>query len=1110
MKWLAALLNTFLLNTLWPIFAVALTALLLAPAQAQQAAGLLSGATGRGTFTLDTANPLGGSYLFTNYMKTCTGFKAASPVNIAPYLNSDNYPTQGFSTPVGCALNIPAAYNGAWILTWTGSFGPTLTVAATGNWNSAATTLSVASCAGIGSGTEGIYDLTTSLFVSSISSCSANTIHMPPAMNGGSSGDSLQITTAGVEMGIGSCVNPLTTITSGYQFVASNNCLFYIGGSNGTIIFTPQSGVTNMNWNVITNGVVSGITNVSMCQYGTGPGQVNSAAACVAGGFNPQYINLVRALNPRTIRQLGWGDNGSNLNNHSRFAYDQPDTAFNYGSSYYPPGALAGQLTGLNDNSLCSGANCPAGTSCTSGYVGVNYCAANQPDASCSTPGCGYVDGETVIAWVETADAGTATTSATLDVGGRGVRTIAAMTSHNSQGGTTVSLTGATNYTFVYQANIQQFVELSGGEGPAIPNIEFIKFINAVGCDAWFQVPYLYDDNSAIALGALVQQNLRGGLEAWWEYSNEFWLTGSQYDYAWYYGSALGLPRAIFTPGNDTYGLRFRQVFGNDIYANWPASDRGRLHGIMSAFVASNPYTTDLKYAQQGFDLTLDSGGFYTPGVSSAQVVGTISGAVCATDWTGMLTVSSVSSGSVEIGQAVSAAIGGTGMPVNARIVAEQDSTHWCLNQQSMQLYVAQTVSSGSTICVGYVPPTYTAGMTIADATTPSAIPSNTTVTSISGQCLGLSNPLAATAPIADKLTFTVPSTTLNLASSAIATDYSQAPNRPIDFMGAIASAMYYWGANVQSISGGAGADNYITLKTPGISVTGITGAGVVTATGIDAAGWKNTQRVGLGCVTKATSCTNLGGMTINQFWCSISQLDTNGADTFVPTGCVNNAGTATVSPDYSDYTSGGTIQIVYPLSNGCTYPSNYVGAGTNACIAQAADWAVDGNSGDATQAYQWVEADVENGERYTSSGGLTNGGVTISYFLSTNWAQMASTYGPTGLMTMLYEGGNQMSAPTAAVTAILGLDAVGCTGSSCYYNKIAALITGWKYSPYAQKALNMLATGIQSTIDSRARPAISCDIGAGGCSLWALYPGDIYSSPYAFATAFSNFNAAP
>ncbi|WP_339561167.1 hypothetical protein, partial [Pseudomonas sp. EA_65y_Pfl1_P113] len=109
--------------------------------------------------------------------------------------------------------------------------------------------------------------------------------------------------------------------------------------------------------------------------------------------FTPEFKSVVAALNPRAIRPMGWVQVGAaNFNGESIWANRIKPTALNWGQRRTPPGAIGGTITGTNT------------------FVG---------PAAPNTPAT-YTDGEQYLGVNTNAN----TSASTLDVGGRGAKTI--------------------------------------------------------------------------------------------------------------------------------------------------------------------------------------------------------------------------------------------------------------------------------------------------------------------------------------------------------------------------------------------------------------------------------------------------------------------------------------------------------------------------------------------------------------------------------------------------------------------------------------------------------------------------------------------------------------
>ena len=310
---------------------------------------------------------------------------------------------------------------------------------------------------------------------------------------------------------------------------------------------------------------------------------------------------------------------------------------------------------------------------------------------------------------------------------------------------------------------------------------------------------------------------------------------------------------------------------------------------------------------------------------------------------------------------------------------------------------------------------------------------------------------------------------------TAVATNYSQAPNRPADYIDVLSYADYFTGTNVPGVD-----RRYIVLET-GKNITAITSAnpGVVT---IANHGYSNGDRVLLG--------GDIVGMT--QLRNAFVTVAHKTADTFEISEAVDARGKPMSSDTtpYGRYVSGGAGQRIVP--------------GAIDALLSAADKYASGNPALMQQALNWVQDDVYKGLRKNSDGVPTISDGTLEYFHSTIFPAWQATAEHFGKKIVQYEGGYGGIPMTPEIAAKLGVDLK-------YSTKIANLIEAYKNSDLMGQAVYDIETDFTSFPNS-LYPAWSLDVGAFGDKPlpWALFSGDLYSTPYKSFDGVAKFNAQP
>lgn len=328
-----------------------------------------------------------------------------------------------------------------------------------------------------------------------------------------------------------------------------------------------------------------------------------------------------------------------------------------------------------------------------------------------------------------------------------------------------------------------------------------------------------------------------------------------------------------------------------------------------------------------------------------------------------------------------------------------------------------------------------------------------------------------------------------NGSGCTIVTNWTSAPNRPLDFMKVISTATYFAGPSIPSLEG-----YYVTTEsTKPISSISLSGS-TITATG---SGFTNGDRINISC---NSTC---GTTQLNGTWGTVANVS---GDTFQLTNITGGCSFYdTVGLNCTDIDEGATISIASPgvvtwsgsntLANGnavvfsttgalptgltagtaycveglsgshfniyqsdCAtpvttsgaqsgvhtawkvYSSNFSGysaygsGGTvarqeqninSALITAASEYAA-GDATDVATALNWVANDVATGTR-TGNTVLTN----LAQLTSVVYPAMNTAFSSTGLPYVMYEGGYEGVALDEAVAIMLGLD-TGCVGAVC------------------------------------------------------------------------------
>jgi len=296
--------------------------------------------------------------------------------------------------------------------------------------------------------------------------------------------------------------------------------------------------------------------------------------------FNPEYILYLKALNPRVLRFLNWSY--ISWGNRSRFYDETPTTAMSWNLDTWDKNAWVGAI---------------GRPGCTSSDNGASYTAPAPKTWS------GLVDGAFIQCEVSTANM----PHATLNVAGTGAVPIVTaaylipVRANNIKAHKLV--------TFLYSKQLNGWMVWKRGHTYAVPTIAEVQLCNTLNADCWIQIPTYFDTASAQALAAVVAKNMKPDLKAYFEYSNELFLTFTpQGFYASAMGRSMKFPNTEF--GNRAEysfaGLRSKQMF-DAIKAIWPASNKPEFNGVQTSQIASTLSKAFQKYKLDGVDLTFSA-----------------------------------------------------------------------------------------------------------------------------------------------------------------------------------------------------------------------------------------------------------------------------------------------------------------------------------------------------------------------------------------------------------------------------------------------------------------------------------------------------------------------
>ena len=355
--------------------------------------------------------------------------------------------------------------------------------------------------------------------------------------------------------------------------------------------------------------------------------------------FNPDFIALLTALNPKTIRTMDWSSINGSL--WSRFDYRAPVSALSYRVSRWQPAAWAGTVGntggaysvsapsgwgGLVEGETVQGqftnGNSSGNLTITgaanngSGLIRLTLAdtsslSTNQRVAFSSSGGTGngsgvwtitVVDGTHIDLQGSTYQSNiTGTVSATtLNVGSTGDKLV-------SGSGGVATITAGDVGTVIYDSVRDSYVYVPRGMGAsdgvgAVPIEIQVALANKLRKNLWTNVPFDYTDASITDHVTYVRDNLSSGLTAYFELSNEVWNPAfTQFGKAYIRGAQLGFPVGNNEQGYGYYGLRVRQMMGA-VKSLYDASGKTNYKRVM-AFQAFGSSVNTKAYMLDGADL---------------------------------------------------------------------------------------------------------------------------------------------------------------------------------------------------------------------------------------------------------------------------------------------------------------------------------------------------------------------------------------------------------------------------------------------------------------------------------------------------------------------------
>lgn len=298
----------------------------------------------------------------------------------------------------------------------------------------------------------------------------------------------------------------------------------------------------------------SGFSKLTFCRQ-------SDEAAVIANqnALNPDYVAMLRALNPKTFR--GLDISGVNGGNQSQFSQRAPAGAFSFFMDRFPPECWAGTAAGTNTYTC----------SAPSGWTGL-------------------VDGATVQ--VQFTNANTLTgASVTMNVAGTGAGRITDLgpvdlTAGQISAGSVWTLTYSAIYGY-WTGRTSVLAAANASQGGIItraPLEQHIAVANAVNCNLWYNICHRMAPADGTALTSVVLANLNLWLAFEPELSNEVWnTTFTQTTFIANAGLTMGFPSSGTVFGRQlmgAYGLLVRRMMGA-ITTAW-GGPNSRLRRVMA------------------------------------------------------------------------------------------------------------------------------------------------------------------------------------------------------------------------------------------------------------------------------------------------------------------------------------------------------------------------------------------------------------------------------------------------------------------------------------------------------------------------------------------------
>lgn len=301
---------------------------------------------------------------------------------------------------------------------------------------------------------------------------------------------------------------------------------FTVTGTNGRIVLTITTPALTFPIQ-LPSGSYSNMANLVICRL------ADEAAITAGAVFMPEFLSAITTLNPRIERPMGWALSGGTDINMSQYAYRCPTTALSYFTNKFPPACFVAAATG--------------GT-------GAAYTCNDTSPSSLTA----WTDG---LMFQATFTLANTSTTPTIAPNGLAAKTIVDQSANTLSVG---KISAGSIGTLVYDAILDQVIYQPGGIVAGPPVEIKVALCNALNKDYWHNFPFVYSDASITAETAYIAANLKSGLNACFELSNEMWNNALSWTVglATKRGTALGFSASSSLDLYGGVGLRYRQVMG--------------------------------------------------------------------------------------------------------------------------------------------------------------------------------------------------------------------------------------------------------------------------------------------------------------------------------------------------------------------------------------------------------------------------------------------------------------------------------------------------------------------------------------------------------------------